>query len=262
MKRVSILILALSLILAACARDSESAAELSPTSTSMTVATTSTSNPTTTVPTTAAVTSTSSTTIPAIETTPPPEGFVVMDGRHGAVSLFVRDTFMDIDMDAEDVEDMFSFIAEGDEQVLNDELLELTLASLSIPGLDYVVFAFDFDNGSATFTPTLNILRVPSTPFDRIEIYKKVLPEQLATVGITVLEMEDFDTEAGPGLLLSSEVAAPDGSSERVVQLVVLVDDDVYNLSYAYEQVDDDTWDDIMTSFASFSVDPSTKGSA
>jgi hypothetical protein len=264
MKRISMLVLALSLILAACASDSDAVAEPSSTTTSITATTTSTPNPTTTVAPTTSVTSTTSTTstVPAIETVPPPEGFVAMDGRHGVVSLFVRDTFIDVDMDAEDVEDMFSFLAEGDDQILNDELLELTLATLSTPGFDYVMFAFDFDNGSDVFTPTLNILRVPATPFDRIEIYKKVLPEQLASVGITVLDMEDFDTEAGPGLLVSSEVAAPDGSTERVIQLVVPVGDDVYNLTYAYEQVGDDIRDDVMTSFASFSADSSTKGSA
>lgn len=187
---------------------------------------------------------------------------MAMDGRHGVVSLLVRDTFIDVDMDAQDVEDMFGFVGDDDDQVLNDELLELTLATLSTPGFDYVMFAFDFDNGSPVFTPTLNILRVPATPFDQIEIYKKVLPDQLATVGITVLEMEDFETEAGPGLLVSSEVSAPDGSSEYVIQLIVPIDDDVYNLTYAYEEVDDDIWNDVMISFASFSVDPSTEGSA
>jgi len=185
-----------------------------------------------------------------------------MDGRHGVVSLLVRDTFIGVDMDAQDVEDMFGFLGEDDDQVLNDELLELTLATLSTPGFDYVMFSFDFDDGSPVFTPTLNILRVPATPFDQIEIYKKVLPEQLATVGITVLEMEDFETEAGPGLLVSSEVAAPDGSSEYVIQLIVPIGDDVYNLTYAYEEVDDDIWNDVMISFASFSADPSTEGSA
>ena len=254
------LVLVLSLVLAACATDSDAVAETSSTTAATTATTTSMPSPATTgAPTT---TSTSSTTVPAIETVPPPEGFMAMDGRNGVVSLLVRDTFIDVDLDAQDVEDMFGFLGEDDDQVLNDELLELTLATLSTPGFDYVMFTFDFDNGSPVFTPTLNILRVPATPFDQIEIYKKVLPEQLATVGIAVLEMEDFGTEAGPGLLVSSEVAAPDGSSEYVVQLIVPIDDDVYNLTYAYEEVDDDIWNDVMISFASFSVDPSTEGSA
>lgn len=211
---------------------------------------------------TQAATTTSTTTMPPTTTTMPPTTTAppVVDGDWVAISdldgtvLFVEpDGYIAIDLSAGDVEEIMGQLEEEGEVPIDGELRALVDNALSSQTADFVYWAFDFESGSADFVPNVNVIKLPAGPFDRVEVYQEVLPTQYAELGLELISIEDINTPAGDGIMIVT--ASPEGWVEYIsVQLLVPTDDDVYTITFSFENEDAVDMDLVMVTFESLTL--------
>ena len=228
--RALALVLSLALVLAACSGDGAGTESNEGSDVEST---------TTTAPPTTTTSAETSTTVAAEPSTPVVDEntFVYTDGE--STIAFTRPAgFIEIDLTANDVQEVFGALEEEEGVELNESLEAVVDAALSNETAEFIFWGFDFENSSIDFVSNVNALRLPAGPFDRPEVYAEVLPTQYAELGIEVVSIEEIETGLGPAVKVVS--MPPEEWIEYVtVQLLAPTDEWVYSITFSYETLDD-----------------------
>lgn len=228
--RALALVLSLALVLAACSGDD---AGTESNEGSDVESTTTTAPPTTTTSAETSTTAAAEPSAPVVDE----NTFVYTDGESTVV--FTRpEGFIEIDLTANDVQEVFGALEEEEGVELNESLEAVVDAALSNETAEFIFWGFDFENSSIDFVSNVNALRLPAGPFDRPEVYAEVLPTQYAELGIEVVSIEEIETGLGPAVKVVS--MPPEEWIEYVtVQLLAPTDEWVYSITFSYETLDD-----------------------
>lgn len=181
------------------------------------------------------------------------DGVVVVAGTKGTISFVEPDGFIGVDLTKGDMAAIIEELEGEDGVELNDELRAVVETALSQGGAEFLYWGFDFANATADFVSNLNVLELPSGPFDTVPIYLELLPEQYDQLGLDVASLEEVDVAAGPAVLV---VTTPpeDWLTYVSVQLLVPADDFVATLTFSYPTEDAIDWPVVMKTFESFDV--------
>jgi hypothetical protein len=145
-------------------------------------------------------------------------------------SLDIPDSFRVIDLEEDDLP---ALLAETD---LSENAQLVIANTLTGPGSGFLLWAFDFDAGTDTFIPNLNIVRLPRAPSESIASIKETIEIDYSGIaGARVLNVDEVEVATGEALVIEAlfPINGLDDDS-HAFQLLTFTDDVSYSITYSW----------------------------
>ena len=179
-----------------------------------------------------------------------PDGFVTARVPDVGFSIALPEDYRVVDLSQDELDELL------EEDLFDNELLNVAVESVIGAGDAFILWAFDFANGSIMFVPNLNVIRTERTPFDEIDIMLDLIDTIYETSGGEAILAEEFDTDLGDAVYAEAFFDFGDGTGSYAVQLVLLTDDHVYSITFSFlNSIGDEQRDAVLTSLASITVE-------
>jgi len=249
MKPAVRLLVCLLVLMAGCTRTADSSTTTSgataPTDAAATTtasASTTTSMPASSV--TTGTTAATTTTTPATPSVEVPEGFSLLGGEDAGFLMALPEGFVALDLSSDDVSSLL------DNSPLDADTR--AAAQAAIEAGSFTFWAFDFSNAEGTFVPNVNAQILPGSGLDDIDVYLQVLPQQYASLGATMLSLDQVEYDFGPALAAVVQIPIGDGTHSTAFQLLAPVDDLVYTITISYLGPTDQQISEATTALSTF----------